>query len=232
MRRNSPGFPGRYLDRDTAIHRLPAWARIVFAATISLMVLIVHSFPVALALVFGCVALYGAAHLGWKALWQDAGIVALQAPLVVAVFLWRSGLPGLPGAAMVSAKLAVASLSLLWVQRTTRFTDVSGVLSRWLPPRVAFVIAVSLHFLPMLARDAREIYGLQRLRGARIEPRDLVNPLRWAEACHCIAVPLLIRSLRLSDQVAVAASQRAVGSETFGRQYRQRHKMQSVVNEQ
>lgn len=232
MRRNSLGFPGRYLERDTVIHRLPAWIRIVVAAAISLTALFVHAYPVALVLALVCVTLYGAAHLGWKALGQDAAIVALQAPLVAAVFFWRNGLSGLPGAAMVSAKLAVASLSLLWVQRTTRFTDISGVLSRCLPPRVAFVIAMSLRFMPMLARDAREIYGIQRLRGARIEPRDLVNPLHWAEACHCIAVPLLIRSLRLSDQVAVAASQRAVGSETFARQYRQRQRLQSVINEQ
>jgi energy-coupling factor transport system permease protein len=193
------------------------------------MALLVRSYPIALALALICLALYGAARLGWRALSQDAAIVVLQAPLVVAVFLWRGGSSGLPGAVMVSAKLAVASLSALWVQRTTRFTDISGMLSKWLPPRAAFVIAMSLHFLPMLARDAREIYALQRLRGARIEARDLLNPLRWAEACHCIAIPLLIRSLHLSDQVAVAASQRAVGSETFGKQWRERQKLQSAT---
>ena len=70
---------------------------------------------------------------------------------------------------------------------------------------------MSLRFLPLLAREARKIYQLQRLRGARIQPRDLLNPLHWSEACHCMAIPSSHPNDHLADQVAVAAQQRGVG---------------------
>ena len=50
---------------------------------------------------------------------------------------------------------------------------------------------MTLRFLPLIARDAREIYALQILRGAAVRPRDLVNPLNWREACHSVAIPLV-----------------------------------------
>lgn len=195
---------------ESALHRLPAWAKITMAATLILAALI-QSSPLALgvtALVW--IGLYAAARLGWRALAQDASLVAIQAPMVVLVFLWRQGLAGLEPALVVSVRFALALLPGLWMQRTTRIVDVSRTLGRVLPPRLAFVLAMSLRFLPILARDAREIYLLQRLRGARIAPRDLLSPLRWAEACHCLAVPLLMRTLRLADHVSVAARQRGI----------------------
>lgn len=210
------GFPSAPWSRpgptgpESVLHRLPAWAKITLAATLTLAALI-QSSPLALcatALVW--VGLYALARLGWRALAQDASLVAIQAPLVVLVFVWRQGLSGLEPALVVSVRFALALLPGLWMQRTTRIVDVSRTLGRVLPPRLAFVLAMSLRFLPILARDAREIYLLQRLRGARIGGRDLLHPWRWAEACHCLAVPLLMRTLRLADQVAVAARQRGV----------------------
>jgi energy-coupling factor transport system permease protein len=161
-----------------------------------------------------CIGLYVAARLGQRALAQDVFVVLLQAPLVIAVFVWRDGWAGLHPASMVSSRLALASLPGLWMQRTTRVSDLSASLSRFLPSRLAFVVAMSLRFLPLLARDAQEIYLLQRLRGARLGARELVNPLRWGEACHCVAVPLLIRTIHLADEVAVAAIQRGLGGAT------------------
>lgn len=204
LRRPSTGGP------ESALHRLPAWAKIALAGLLTFAALI-QSSPVALGLTaLTWIVLYAAARLGWRALAQDVSLVAIQAPLVLLVFLWRQGLAGLEPALVVSTRFALALLPGLWMQRTTRVADISGTLGRVLPPRLAFVLAMSLRFLPILARDAREIYLLQRLRGARISPRDLASPWRWPEACHCLAVPLLMRTLRLADQVAVAARQRGV----------------------
>jgi energy-coupling factor transport system permease protein len=186
-------------------------SKLALAALIALGALLAARPLAALALALLCCGLYAAARLGWRALRQDVAIVVLHAPLVVAVFLWRDGLAGVSRALLVSARLSLASLPGLWVQRTTRVTDLAASLRRVLPARLAFVVAMSLRFLPILARDAREIYLLQRLRGARLGARHLVNPLHWGEACHCLAVPLLIRALHLADQVAVAAQQRGVG---------------------
>jgi energy-coupling factor transport system permease protein len=209
--RRRSSFLGQYLGRDSRLHRLAPGTKLVLAAMISLGALLAARPMATLALALLCTGLYGAARLGWRALRQDAAIVVLHAPLVFGVFLWRRGLAGLTPALMVSVRLSLAALPGLWVQRTTRVTELAASLRRVLPARLAFVVAMSLRFLPVLARDAREIYLLQRLRGARIGARDLVNPLHWGEACHCLAVPLLIRASHLADQVAVAAEQRGVG---------------------
>lgn len=194
----------------SVMHRLPPWTRLVLAGLLTLAALI-QSSPLALGATAAIwVGLYAVSRLGWRALVRDLFLVILQAPVVVAVFLWRQGPAGLEPALVISARFGLAILPGLWLQRTTRLYDISKGLSRVLPPRLAFVLAVSLRFLPILARDAREIYRLQRLRGARIAPRDLVSPLHWPEACHCLAVPLLMRALRLADQLAVAARQRGI----------------------
>ena len=209
--RRRSSFPGQYLARDSRLHRMAPGSKLALAAVIALGSLLAARPLETLALALLCAGLYAAARLGGRALRQDAAIVVLQAPLVLAVFLWRDGLAGLAPALMVSARLSLASLPGFWVQRTTRVIDLAASLRRVLPARLAFVVAMSLRFLPVLARDAREIYLLQRLRGARMGARDLVNPLHWGEACHCLAVPLFIRALSLADQVAVAAEQRGVG---------------------
>lgn len=192
------------------VHRLPPWGRMVLAGALTVVAFLQAS-PLALgatALVW-C-GLYAAANLGWRALARDGFLVVLQAPAVFLVYIWRQGLCGVEPALVISIRFALALLPGLWLQRTTRIFDTAQVLGRMLPPRLAFVLAVSLRFLPILARDAREISLLQRLRGARVGARDLLCPWRWPEACHCLAVPLLMRALRLADQLAVAARQRGI----------------------
>lgn len=209
--RGHSSFPGQYLERTSVIHRLPATAKMILAGSIAVAALFAPTHRVTIGLVLLCTGIYAAARLGWRAFGQDGIVVLLQAPLVLAIFFWRDGVAGLSAAAMVSARLALVSLPGLWLQRTTRITDLSRTLSRALPQHLAFVLAMSLRFLPLIAREAREIYGRQQLRGARIQPRDLLNPMHWREASHCMAIPLLMRTLHLADQVAVAAKQRGVG---------------------
>jgi energy-coupling factor transport system permease protein len=200
------------------IHHVPPWLRLVLAGGLTMAALF-QSSPLLLGAT-GLVwcALYGAANLGWRVLLRDLSLVILQAPVVLLVYLWRQGLAGLEPACIISMRFALVLLPGLWLQRTTRLVDISQTLRRVLPPRTAFVMAVCLRFLPILARDAREIYALQQLRGARIAPRDLIRPWLWPEACHCLAVPLLMRMLRLADQIAVTAQQRGIDEsrkETF-----------------
>lgn len=210
MRRNRGGYPGRYLDTGSKLHRAPAGAKVAIAWGLSICALLAPtpSWTVVLALV--CGGLYASARLGPGVLRQDAFLVALQAPLVILVFVFRDGIGGLASALLVSARLSLASVPGLLVQRTTRATDLSEFLSRLLPDRAAFLLSMMLRFLPLIAREAREIYALQILRGAPVRGRDLLNPLTWREACHSLAIPLVIRTLNLADQVSVAARQRGI----------------------
>jgi energy-coupling factor transport system permease protein len=210
MRYRRGGHPGQYVNTGSRLHRLPPAAKLSIGWLLSICALLspTGSWTAVLALL--CVLLYGFARLGPGALRKDAFLVILQAPLVLLVLVFREGMAGLSPALMVSMRLALASLPGLWVQRTTRACDLAEMLGRVLPSRVAFVFAMTLRFLPLIARDAREIHALQVLRGAPVRPRDLLNPLNWSEACHSFAIPMVIRTLNLADQVSVAARQRGV----------------------
>jgi len=210
MRHKTSGYPGQYLDTGSKVHRVPAAANVAIGWGLSLCALVAPTPSLTVALALVCALLYAFARLGPGALRQDAFLVALQAPLVILVFIFRDGFGGLTPALLVSARLSLASVPGLLVQRTTRATDLGEVLGRVLPGRIAFLVTMILRFLPLMARDAREIYALQILRGARVRSRDLLNPLNWREACHSLAIPLVIRTLHLADQVAVAARQREV----------------------
>jgi len=210
MRRRQRGYAGRYLDTGSRLHRLPPAAKVAIGWGFSLCALLAPPPLWTIALALACALLYALARLGPGALRQDAFLVALQGPLVLLVFVFRDGIGGLTPAILVSTRLSLASLPGLWVQRTTRAADLGNVLSRVFPARLAFLVTMMLRFLPMIARDAREIHALQVLRGAPVRPRDLLNPLNWREACHSLAIPLVIRTLNLADQVSVAARQRGV----------------------
>lgn len=210
MRRRQGGYPGQYVDTGSRLHGLPPAAKVCIGWLLSMCALLSPNPSWTVALALACALLYVLARLGPSALRQDCSIVALQAPLVLAVFLFREGTAGLTPALMVSTRLSLASLPGLWVQRTTRACDLARVVGRVLPSRLAFLVTMTLRFLPLIARDAREIYGLQVLRGAPVRPRDLLNPLNWSEACHSLAIPLVIRTLHLADQVSVAARQRGI----------------------
>ena len=210
MKRRQGGYPGQYMDTHSRLHRLPPAAKVCMGWLLSVCALLSTKPSWTVVLALACALLYALARLRPSALRQDGLIVALQAPLVLVVFLFREGMAGLTPALLVSTRLSLASLPGLWVQRTTRACDLAGVLGRVLPSRLAFLVTMTLRFLPLIARDAREIHGLQVLRGAPVRPRDLLNPLNWSEACHSLAIPLVIRTLHLADQVSVAARQRGI----------------------
>ena len=210
MRHRRGGYPGQYVDTRSRLHGLPPALKLSLAWTLSICALLSPTPSWTFALALACVLLYAVARLGSGPLRQDAFLVAMQAPLVLLVFFLRGGTAGLSPALLVSMRLALASLPSLWVQRTTRASDLAEALGRVLPSRPAFLVSMTLRFLPLIARDALEIRSLQLLRGAPVRTRDLLNPLNWREACHSLAIPLVIRTLRLADQVSVAARQRGL----------------------
>jgi energy-coupling factor transport system permease protein len=84
-------------------------------------------------------------------------------------------------------------------------------LAKVLPQRVAFVSATCLRFLPMLLSEMQQIREAQILRGARIMVCDLKRPKYWPDWIACLAIPTLIKTLSLADDIATAAAARDFG---------------------
>jgi energy-coupling factor transport system permease protein len=83
-----------------------------------------------------------------------------------------------------------------------------------LPPRLAFALATSLRMVPFFARELAEIVSVQKLRGARLGPRDFLRPRAWRDVIECVGVPLVVRTIYTANEVAWAAEVRGVAAVT------------------
>ncbi len=89
------------------------------------------------------------------------------------------------------------------------------------PKAVVIPLAVGLRFMPCIAGEYAAIRDAMRLRGISLTPVNcLRNPLMTVE---CAFVPLLMRSLKISDELAASAATRGIdnpGRRTCLRQIR------------
>lgn len=203
-------YPGCYSGGNTLLHRLPAALKLAAALALSVAATQARMPVLVIATLLLELLLYLMARLGGARIYRDFRIVLIQAPAVVALYLWRDGWSGLATGMLLAARIGATMLPLLWLQRTTRVNDLIHGFSRWLPRKLSFVIFATLRFLPLVLRDAREIHALQVLRGARVGPRQLLNPLNWNEFAQSVAIPLLIRTVKVSGEVAAAARVRGI----------------------
>lgn len=135
-----------------------------------------------------------------------------QGGVVTGLYLLRYGpteglLPGL----QVSWQLMLVFLPGLILLSGTSGSRIANILEKVLPPRSAFVLTASLKFLPLLLTEISSIYEAQRLRGARLRPRELLWPGNWFDLLHCLVAPAVIRALEIADNIACAAHTREFG---------------------
>jgi len=135
-----------------------------------------------------------------------------QGGVVTGLYLLRYGpseglFPGL----QVSWQLLLVFLPGLILLSGTSTSQITNILEKFLPPRSAFVLTASLKFLPLLLTEISSIYEAQRLRGAKIRPRELLWPGNWFDLLHCLIAPAVIRALEIADNIACAARTREFG---------------------
>jgi len=144
---------------------------------------------------------------------KKSGVFFLwQGALVVLLYLLRFG--GTQGAklgVMMAWQLFLAFWPGLIFMACSNATETARTLGRFLSPRLAFVFAVCLRFVPMLLNEMREIREIQVLRGAKLLVRDLRKPRYWSDWFDCLLLPTLVRTLALADEIALAAKNRDFG---------------------
>lgn len=123
--------------------------------------------------------------------------------------LWGSS--RLDEALLVSFRLVLAFVPPWFLAVRFAPERLGGLFATALPPRWAFVLTASLNALPFLLQEAREIYRIQRLRGARIAPKELLSPGNWGELINTVIAPLLLELFKLSQRQALAAKSRRFG---------------------
>jgi energy-coupling factor transporter transmembrane protein EcfT len=165
-----------------------------------------------LALVLVTLGYYLAAGLTLAELWSDIRLFLYQAAIVIPLYCLIHGVAkGLWPGGRISAQIILFYIPGAVFLRTTRSADMMRGLRRIIPYRLSFLVFVSVRFVPFFFREMADISAAQRLRGARLLPRQLLDPRNWPDLFHCLLLPLMVRALKTADEVSRSAEARAFG---------------------
>jgi energy-coupling factor transport system permease protein len=143
---------------------------------------------------------------------RAAKTILWQAGIISGLYWLRFGsLAGVIPGLIISWQLALAFLPGMVFVKIVPEARIVQMFSAILPYRMAFIMATCLNFLPLLLAEIKSIREGQVLRGAKILPKDLLNPLNWSDVIHCLVVPVMIQTMNLSAQIALAAKARDFG---------------------
>ena len=120
---------------------------------------------------------------------------------------------GVRTAYMVVLRLLDATIPLSLMLMVTRLTDLSNALVvHWhLPYQYAFTITTALHFIPVFFSDMQVISEAQLARGVDFDTR---NPFRRFALMAPLSVPLLVSSVKKTEQAAIAVELRGFNLRT------------------
>lgn len=203
----------QYMTHDSLVHRLSAGWKIVIGTLLSALAVGVRTPGELLALVIVTLAYYFAARLTLFDLWRDIRFFVFQALIITGLYCLLSGVAkGLWPGIRQSVQIILFYIPGAVLLRSTRTADMMRGLRRVVPYRLSFLVFVSIRFVPFFLRELDEIMVVQRLRGARLSPRQLVDPRNWGDLFHCLLLPLMVRALNTANDVSMSAEAREFGT--------------------
>lgn len=192
--------------------RLPAGVALLLGFVLSLAAILARSPAVLGGLTLVNLGLLIVQRLDRKVLLRAARLCLWQGGVVTGLYLLRYGaVAGLGPGLRISWQLLLVFLPGLILLSGLPGSRLAHALGKILPARSAFVLATSLKFLPLLVKEIGAIAEAQRLRGAKIRPRDLLWPENWGDLLHCLVAPAVVRTLEMADHIACAARIREFG---------------------
>jgi len=202
----------QYMTHDSPLHRLGVGWKLAVCTLLSALAVGVRTPTELLALVVATLIYYFAARLTPFDLWRDTRFFVFQALIVIVLYCLHSGLPkGLWPGFRTSVQVILFYIPGAVLMRTTRSGDMMRGLRRVVPYRLSFLVFVSIRFVPFFLRELDEIMAAQRLRGARLLPRQLLDPRNWGDLFHALLLPLMVRALKTADDVSLSAEARSFG---------------------
>lgn len=192
----------QYAPGNSAIHDARPGVKIGALVVLGTLLFVLPRLELALAVLIAVLALYRVAGIGLATAWAQLR----PALWVIAIFfvaqLWMTGwLAGSLVVVRLAALLLLASLVTL----TTRASDMIEALEKglgWLrfvginPAKISLALSLALRFIPVLAVITNEVREAQKVRGL---DRSVI----------AVAVPLIVRTLKMADDVAAAIDARS-----------------------
>ncbi|MTD27354.1 energy-coupling factor transporter transmembrane component T family protein [Erwinia sorbitola] len=191
-----------YIPGSSLIHRTPPGLKILSLALMGTLLFVFPRLDASLAVLLLVMLLYPLARISPRImllqlkplLWVLALLFVVQWWMVS----WQSGV-------LVIARLAALMLMAALVTLTTRTTAMIDSLERglfWLrflrinPAKVSLALSLAMRFIPVLAAIVAEVREAQKARGL---DRSLI----------AIAIPVIVRTLKMADDIAAALEARA-----------------------
>lgn len=193
----------RYVDRASVVHRVPPGGKLAALAAVGTAVFLAGDWRILAGILAAVVVLCRCARVPWRVLLRS-----LRPALVSVIFVVVAGLlDGWLTAALAALRLATLVLLAAVITLTTRTSAMLESLERALrplrwagvnPAKVSLALSLALRFLPVIAQIVLEVREAQRVRGRE---RNLL----------AVALPVVIRTLRMADDIADAVDARSFG---------------------
>lgn len=206
---------GLYVAATSPLHRLPPGVKVGGLLVAGVGVFLVPE-PAWLVPVLAAVAgLYLLARIPAAVAWRQLRPFAL---LFVLFFVVHGALTTWSLGLLVVLRFVVLVMLGLLVTLTTRTADMIEALERGLTPlarvgidpgKASLSVSLALRFIPLLYDRVREVREAQRARGLE-------------RSITALAVPLLVRTLRMADDLTDAIEARGFGADPAADRQRRR----------
>ncbi len=214
-----------YVQRASWLHRVDPRVKLLFVVEMTVLLLVLPSFPVTLGVLAACHVLLASARIPWTriaGIWRLMLLLTLLMPLLwlplmphaepVLLEFWRVRvtLPALLRGLLMAARLdALGFVFFVWLLTTEQRAIVQGFVRLGLPYEWGLTLSLSLRYLPTLHSIYLQIVDALRARGL-----DLGKGSLFARARNRlpILVALLVTALRSSENVGRALEARALGT--------------------
>ncbi|WAT02644.1 energy-coupling factor transporter transmembrane component T family protein [Rouxiella chamberiensis] len=202
-----------YIPGRSWIHRTPPGLKLILLAVLGTLLFVYPDWRIAGVSLAVIVLLYPLAGIKLKVmLAQIKPMLVILLVLFVVQWLIVNAQSGLLVVLRLSALLLMASLITL----TTRSSDMIEALEKrltWLyfvginPAKISLALSLALRFIPVLAAITQEVREAQKARGLN-------------HSVIAVAIPVIIRTLKMADSIAAALEARAYDPQS---PYRRKH---------
>lgn len=193
---------GLYRAGNGPLHRMGPGRKLAVLPIVGTALFLLPSTLLSVAVLLSVLVAYPLAGLPLSLLWRQLRSIAFVLALVALGQVWFAGWEA---ALLFGARLAALLLLASLITVTTRTSEIVGVLERLLrpmsrlrldPSRVALALSLTMRFIPLVGAVLSDVREAQAARGAKGSVLQL-------------AVPVIVRLLKTSDEIADAIDARS-----------------------
>lgn len=195
---------GFYQPGNSLIHRLPPSAKLIALVALCASVFVFDNVAFNGAITLLVLAGYSVARIPLRTMWQQIRPVALFLGII---FIAELVFIDAQTATLVVIRFFAMILAASLVTLTTRSSEMLSALESGLKPfsligvntaKASLALSLAIRFIPMIAVVTHEVREAQRVRGL---DRSIL----------AVAVPTIVRTLKMADEIADAIDARCYG---------------------